>query len=108
MGVLVMFLIFSSHLETGRPWLDNNSKCSPRSTLPRPKCTTSQLSSLPAWDFSPTPTTSFAFPYACTAMAYYSRMKMPETPRYTALVAKNARKSSTDLAKVLQVGIVAE
>ncbi|KAK1260178.1 putative inorganic phosphate transporter 1-7 [Acorus gramineus] len=42
------------------------------------------------------------------AMTYYSRMKMPETARYTALVAKNAKQAASDMAKVLQVEIEAE
>ncbi|GER56947.1 phosphate transporter 1 [Striga asiatica] len=37
------------------------------------------------------------------ALTYYWRMKMPETPRYTALVAKNARRAAADMSKVLQV-----
>ncbi|KAF5450749.1 hypothetical protein F2P56_031078 [Juglans regia] len=39
------------------------------------------------------------------AMTYYWRMKMPETPRYTALVAKNQQKAREDMAKVLKVDI---
>ncbi|KAM1234507.1 hypothetical protein FF1_004053 [Malus domestica] len=42
------------------------------------------------------------------AMTYYWRMKMPETARYTALVAKNAQKAASDMSKVLQVEIEAE
>ncbi|KAK1309126.1 putative inorganic phosphate transporter 1-5 [Acorus calamus] len=42
------------------------------------------------------------------AMTYYWRMKMPETARYTALVAKNAKQAATDMARVLHVDIVAE
>ncbi|KAM1483912.1 hypothetical protein TB2_035170 [Malus domestica] len=42
------------------------------------------------------------------AMTYYWRMKMPETARYTALVAKNARQAASDMSKVLQVEIEAE
>ncbi|OWM70075.1 inorganic phosphate transporter 1-4-like [Punica granatum] len=41
-------------------------------------------------------------------LTYYWRMKMPETPRYTALVAKNAHKTHEDMAKVLQVEIPIE
>ncbi|KAJ4967826.1 hypothetical protein NE237_014527 [Protea cynaroides] len=41
-------------------------------------------------------------------LTYYWRMKMPETARYTALVAKNAKQAATDMAKVLQVEIEAE
>ncbi|KAJ9700683.1 hypothetical protein PVL29_006145 [Vitis rotundifolia] len=41
-------------------------------------------------------------------LTYYWRMKMPETARYTALVAKNARKAAADMSKVLQVDIEAE
>ncbi|XP_059632364.1 probable inorganic phosphate transporter 1-3 [Cornus florida] len=41
-----------------------------------------------------------AFPALLT---YYWRMKMPETARYTALVAKNAKQAAQDMAKVLQV-----
>lgn len=43
-----------------------------------------------------------AFPAALT---YYWRMKMPETARYTALVAKDAKKAAQDMAQVLQVEI---
>ncbi|KAM7485453.1 hypothetical protein LguiA_001462 [Lonicera macranthoides] len=39
------------------------------------------------------------------ALTYYWRMKMPETARYTALVAKNAKQAAQDMAKVLQVEI---
>ncbi|CAB4291512.1 unnamed protein product [Prunus armeniaca] len=42
------------------------------------------------------------------AMTYYWRMKMPETARYTALVAKNAKQAATDMSRVLQVDIEAE
>ncbi|KAJ8762807.1 hypothetical protein K2173_022936 [Erythroxylum novogranatense] len=36
-------------------------------------------------------------------LTYYWRMKMPETPRYTALVAKNAEKACNDMSKVLEL-----
>ncbi|PIA45372.1 hypothetical protein AQUCO_01700723v1 [Aquilegia coerulea] len=42
------------------------------------------------------------------ALTYYWRMKMPETARYTALVAKNAKLAASDMSKVLQVEITAE
>ena len=42
------------------------------------------------------------------ALTYYSRMKMPETARYTALVAKNAKQAAADMSKVLQVELEAE
>ncbi|KAF5465949.1 hypothetical protein F2P56_015912 [Juglans regia] len=42
------------------------------------------------------------------ALTYYWRMKMPETARYTALVAKNAKQAAADMSKVLQVNIEAE
>ncbi|KAF5459372.1 hypothetical protein F2P56_023324 [Juglans regia] len=42
------------------------------------------------------------------ALTYYWRMKMPETARYTALVAKNANQAANDMSKVLQVDIEAE
>lgn len=42
------------------------------------------------------------------ALTYYWRMKMPETARYTALVAKNAKQAAVDMSKVLQVEIEAE
>lgn len=42
------------------------------------------------------------------ALTYYWRMKMPETARYTALVAKNAKQAANDMAKVLQVEIEPE
>ncbi|KAL9682938.1 hypothetical protein QQ045_014750 [Rhodiola kirilowii] len=41
-------------------------------------------------------------------MTYYWRMKMPETARYTALVAKNAKQAAADMSKVLQVEIQAD
>lgn len=41
-------------------------------------------------------------------LTYYWRMKMPETARYTALVAKNAKQAAADMAKVLQVDLEAE
>ncbi|XP_054806789.1 low affinity inorganic phosphate transporter 1-like [Prosopis cineraria] len=41
-------------------------------------------------------------------LTYYWRMKMPETARYTALVAKNAKQAASDMSKVLQVQIEAE
>ncbi|MBA0802647.1 hypothetical protein Gohar_012926 [Gossypium harknessii] len=46
-----------------------------------------------------------AFPAALT---YYWRLKMPETARYTALVAKNAKQAASDMSKVLQMDIEAE
>ncbi|XP_057473537.1 inorganic phosphate transporter 1-4 [Actinidia eriantha] len=46
-----------------------------------------------------------AFPAAIT---YYWRMKMPETARYTALVAKNAKQAASDMSKVLHMDIEAE
>lgn len=42
------------------------------------------------------------------AMTYYWRMKMPETARYTALVAKNLKQAANDMSKVLQVDIEEE
>ncbi|KAL7144960.1 hypothetical protein ABFS83_07G046800 [Erythranthe nasuta] len=42
------------------------------------------------------------------ALTYYWRMKMPETARYTALVAKNAKQAASDMSKVLQVEIESE
>ncbi|KAJ8531493.1 hypothetical protein K7X08_026927 [Anisodus acutangulus] len=41
-------------------------------------------------------------------LTYYWRMKMPETARYTALVAKNAKQAASDMSKVLQIEIEAE
>ncbi|XP_048503082.2 LOW QUALITY PROTEIN: low affinity inorganic phosphate transporter 2-like [Beta vulgaris subsp. vulgaris] len=46
-----------------------------------------------------------AFPAAVT---YYWRMQMPETARYTVLVAKNAKQAAADMSKVLKVQIDAE
>ncbi|KAG5554352.1 hypothetical protein RHGRI_012018 [Rhododendron griersonianum] len=37
------------------------------------------------------------------AMTYYWRMQMPETARYTALIAKNAKQAAEDMAQVLNV-----
>ncbi|KAK1257792.1 Inorganic phosphate transporter 1-4 [Acorus gramineus] len=42
------------------------------------------------------------------ALTYYWRMKMPETARYTALVAKNAKQAATDMGRVLNIDIEAE
>ncbi|XP_077225964.1 inorganic phosphate transporter 1-4-like [Tasmannia lanceolata] len=42
------------------------------------------------------------------ALTYYWRMKMPETARYTALVAKNAKQAASDMSKVLQMEIKPE
>ena len=42
------------------------------------------------------------------ALTYYWRMKMPETARYTALVAKNAKQAAADMSKVLHVELEAE
>jgi len=41
-------------------------------------------------------------------LTYYWRMKMPETARYTALVAKNAKQAAADMSRVLQTEIVDE
>ncbi|CAN6293387.1 unnamed protein product [Urochloa humidicola] len=41
-------------------------------------------------------------------LTYYWRMKMPETARYTALVAKNAKQAAADMSKVLNTEIVDE
>lgn len=43
-----------------------------------------------------------AFPAALT---YYWRLKMPETARYTALVANNVSQAAADMSKVMQVDI---
>ncbi|PNT78249.1 hypothetical protein BRADI_1g76010v3 [Brachypodium distachyon] len=40
------------------------------------------------------------------ALTFYWRMKMPETARYTALIAKNAHRAAADMSKVLHVDIV--
>ncbi|CAK9136711.1 unnamed protein product [Ilex paraguariensis] len=42
------------------------------------------------------------------ALTYYWRMKMPETARYTALVAGNHQKAAADMAKVLEKDILVE
>ncbi|XP_028780717.1 probable inorganic phosphate transporter 1-5 isoform X2 [Neltuma alba] len=42
------------------------------------------------------------------AMTFYSRAKMPETARYTALVARNAKQAALDMSKVLQVELQAD
>jgi len=41
-------------------------------------------------------------------LTYYWRMKMPETARYTALVAKNGIQAAADMSKILPVEIEAE
>ncbi|KAH0636968.1 hypothetical protein KY289_036883 [Solanum tuberosum] len=38
-------------------------------------------------------------------LTYYWRMKMPETARYTTLVAKNVKQATADMEKVMQVDI---
>ncbi|KAG6506006.1 probable inorganic phosphate transporter 1-8 [Zingiber officinale] len=45
---------------------------------------------------------------APAVLTYYWRMKMPETARYTALVARNAKQAAADMSRVLQVQIVEE
>ncbi|KAG5236349.1 inorganic phosphate transporter [Salix suchowensis] len=42
------------------------------------------------------------------ALTFYWRMKMPETARYTALVAKNAKLAAADMSKVLNLEIEVE
>ena len=42
------------------------------------------------------------------ALTYYWRMKMPETARYTALVAQNAKLAAADMSKVLKVDLADE
>ncbi|KAH7430178.1 hypothetical protein KP509_09G087100 [Ceratopteris richardii] len=42
------------------------------------------------------------------ALTYYWRMKMPETARYTALVAGNAKQAAADMNSVLAVNVEAE
>ncbi|KAM7259913.1 hypothetical protein ACFE04_015654 [Oxalis oulophora] len=42
------------------------------------------------------------------ALTFYWRMKMPETARYTALVAKNAKQAAADMSKVLNTDLQAE
>lgn len=42
------------------------------------------------------------------AVTYYWRMKMPETARYTALVARNAKQAAADMSKVLNVDLEAD
>ncbi|XWS13376.1 hypothetical protein CRYUN_Cryun36dG0032400 [Craigia yunnanensis] len=41
-------------------------------------------------------------------LTYYWRMKMPETARYTALIARNAKQAAADMSKVLQVELEVE
>ncbi|KAH7577668.1 hypothetical protein ACOSP7_001350 [Xanthoceras sorbifolium] len=41
-------------------------------------------------------------------LTFYWRMKMPETARYTALVAKDVKQAAADMSKVLQVDIETE
>ncbi|XP_040379045.1 probable inorganic phosphate transporter 1-5 [Oryza brachyantha] len=41
-------------------------------------------------------------------LTYYWRMKMPETARYTALVARNDKQAAADMARVLNVEFVDE
>ncbi|KAL4558674.1 hypothetical protein LXL04_036875 [Taraxacum kok-saghyz] len=48
------------------------------------------------------------FGAAPAGLTYYWRMKMPETARYTALVAKNGEKAAADMGRVMNVDIEAE
>ncbi|KMT16629.1 hypothetical protein BVRB_3g049150 [Beta vulgaris subsp. vulgaris] len=41
-------------------------------------------------------------------LTYYWRMQMPETARYTALVARNPRQAAEDMSKILKVHLDAE
>lgn len=41
-------------------------------------------------------------------LTYYWRMKMPETGRYTAIVEGNAKQAAADMARVLDIEIIAE
>ncbi|KAF7013330.1 hypothetical protein CFC21_027415 [Triticum aestivum] len=41
-------------------------------------------------------------------LTYYWRMRMPETARFTALIAKDIKKASSNMALVLNIDIVAE
>ncbi|MED6196802.1 Low affinity inorganic phosphate transporter 4 [Stylosanthes scabra] len=41
-------------------------------------------------------------------LTFYWRMKMPETGRYTALIEGNAKQAATDMARVLDIEILAE
>lgn len=41
-------------------------------------------------------------------LTYYWRMRMPETARYTALVARNVKQAAADMSKVLQVDLEVE
>ena len=45
---------------------------------------------------------------APAVLTYYWGTKMPETARYTALVAGNAKQAASDMSRVLQVEIEAE
>ena len=42
------------------------------------------------------------------ALTYYWRMRMPETARFTALVARDAKRATADMSKVLNVEIQAD
>ncbi|XP_042518055.1 inorganic phosphate transporter 1-4-like [Macadamia integrifolia] len=42
------------------------------------------------------------------ALTYYWRMKMPETARYTALIAKNAKQAAADMGRVLDMELESE
>jgi MFS transporter, PHS family, inorganic phosphate transporter len=67
----------------------------------------------PAYDVDPVASTPPESDYAWriilmfgaipAVLTYYWRMKMPETARYTALVAKNAKQAAADMTTVLQV-----
>ncbi|EFJ36431.1 hypothetical protein SELMODRAFT_78488 [Selaginella moellendorffii] len=50
----------------------------------------------------------FMFGALPAAATFYSRMKMPETARYTALVEGNLKQAAKDMSKVLEVEVGAE
>ncbi|TKV93626.1 hypothetical protein SEVIR_9G238400v4 [Setaria viridis] len=75
--------------------------------------------SYPAPSYQDNPTASLVVPEADyvwriilmfgtipAALTYYWRMKMPETARYTALIARNAKQAAADMSKVLNAEIV--
>ncbi|XP_074580989.1 inorganic phosphate transporter 1-6-like [Curcuma longa] len=80
--------------------------------------TLDRLFPAPPYFVNPAASTSAAADYAWriilmfgalpAALTYYWRMKMPETARYTALVARDAKRAATDMANILNVEVEIE
>ncbi|KAI9117839.1 hypothetical protein K1719_011254 [Acacia pycnantha] len=78
-----------------------------KATFPAPSYETNPvLSTVPEFDY--VWRLILMFGAVPAILTYYWRMKMPETARYTALVAKNTKQAASDMSKVLEVEIEPE